>query len=651
MASVEDNAAAPAREGTPRRQLQGPWRFLFLGFVVLAAGFHLYTGAFGLLATHVQVTVHWALMSFLILLLYKLSPTRNGQIWLDVLVGIGSICANLYLILTIDDRMLGIGIPTTTELFLGGLAVLVVLETTRRTTGPVLALTCLVLMAYTLFGNYLPSVVSHRGFTLQGLIAFLYMSAEGIFSLPLAISASYIVLFILFGAFLNTSGGGRFFTDAAYALTGTRRGGPAKTAVFSSALMGTISGSPVANVVTTGTFTIPLMKGTGIRPHVAAAVEAVASTGGTLVPPIMGAAAFIMAEYLRVPYREVAIAAIIPATLYYLTVFWMVDLEAAKNGLVGKPRDQLPKLGLVMRSLGHLGLPLLFLIAMLLYGWSPLPAAFYSIVLLVIVTLLRSTTRANGSPRMLLEAVENGITAVMPVAAATAAAGIIVGVLALTGLGADFASVMSALAGDSVILALLLTMLATMILGCGMPISAVYVIMASLTAPTLVELGVNAMAAHMFILYFSALAAITPPVALAAYAAAGIADANPHQVGLTAFKIGLVAFIVPYMFAYAPSLVMQGSGLTIAIALLPALVGTLSFAIGIQGYSVTKHTVFERLVAVAGGLALIKPGLLTDGLGVGCILLLVALTTPRVLRARRSGRESAKHEVEQVRPA
>ena len=636
----QNSKISDVEEGTARRALTRPWRVLFLTVVVGAAAFHLYTGAFGLLASHVQISVHWAFMSFLILLLYHHKNVSGGgsQPWFDVCLGLASVAANVYLIVTVDNRMLGVGIPGLTELLLGSVTIIVVLEAARRTTGPVLPITCLLLMLYTLFGNRLPDLIAHRGFDLESTIAFLYLSSEAIYSLPLAISASYIILFILFGAMLNTGGGGRLFTDSAYALAGTKRGGPAKTAVFSSALLGTISGSPVANVVMTGTFTIPLMKSTGVRPVMAGAIEAVASTGGSLVPPIMGAAAFIMAEYLNVPYRDVAIAALIPAVLYYLTLFWMVDLEAAKEGLTGLPRDQLPKFADVARQYGHLALPIVALVAMLLYGWSPLKSAFYSIVLLVLVTALRPATRIYAHPSAILKAIESGMVAAMPVAAATAAAGIIVGVLSLTGLGAHFAAVMSTLAGDSLAIALILTMIAAIILGCGMPVSAVYIIMASLTAPTLVKLGVTPMAAHMFIFYFSCIAAITPPVALAAYAAAGIAGANPHAVGMASLRVGIVAFVVPYMFAYAPSLLLQGSTAEVVIALVPALVGTLMIAVGVQGYSITRHGSIERVLAFGGGLLLVKPGLWTDGLGLVCLAVVAASA---VWRRRRERAEMA----------
>ena len=634
MATDSTTSKVDPEEGTARRTLSGPWRLVFVAVVLMAAGFHLYTGAFGLLASHVQITVHWSFMSFLILLLYNYKATSNYglQLWFDVCLGLASVAANAYLIMTVDDRMLGVGILDMTELALGSIAIIVVLEAARRTTGPVLPITCIVLMLYALYGNHLWDIIAHRGFGLDTLIGFLYLSSEGIFSLPLAISASYIILFILFGALLNASGGGRLFTDSAYALAGRLRGGPAKTAVFSSALMGTISGSPVANVMTVGTFTIPLMKNTGVRPVMAGAIEAVASTGGSLMPPIMGAAAFIMAEYLNVPYKDVAIAAAIPAVLYYLTLYWVVDLEAAKEGLLGLPQDKLPKFADVAGQFGHLLLPIVALVAMLVYGWSPLKSSFYSIALLLVVVVLRPSTRKYARPAALIRAVEAGITAAMPVAAATAAAGIIVGVLSLTGLGAHFASVMSTLAGDSLVFALILTMIAAIILGCGMPVSAVYIIMASLTVPTLVRLGLEPLPAHMFIFYFSCIAAITPPVALAAYASAGIAGANPHTVGVTAMRVGIVAFVVPYMFAYSPSLLMQGTTIEVIIAVVPALAGTYMIAVGVQGYSIARHGIIEQLLAFGGGLLLVVPGLLTDALGLVCAAVVIGSAA---LRRRR----------------
>jgi TRAP transporter 4TM/12TM fusion protein len=633
---TDSEAAAAGEEGTVKRRLSGGWRAVFVLGVLITSGFHLYTGAFGLLPNQYQVTAHWALISSLILLLYHFNGRSSppGQIWFDGLLALAGIATNLYVALTAEDRVLGVGILTPSELALAALAVLIVLEAARRTTGNVLPLTCIILMLYALFGNHLPDLIAHRGFDLNGLLGFLYLSTEGIYSLPLAISASYIILFILFGALLNNAGGGRFFTELAYAGAGTLRGGPAKTAVLSSALMGTISGSPVANVMTVGSFTIPLMTSTGMRSVMAAAIEAVASTGGSIMPPIMGAAAFIMAEYLNVPYGTVAIAATIPAILYYVALYWVVDLEAAKEGLSGLPREKLPKVRAVLAHSGHLIIPLAAMIAALLYGWSPLKAAFVSIVLLVLVALARPGTRANMRPAMLLKALENGIVATMPVASACAAAGIIVGVLSLTGLGPHFASVMSTLAGHSLPVALVLTMLAAIILGCGMPVSAVYLIMASLTAPVLVRLGLSPLQAHMFIFYFSSIAAITPPVALAAYAAAGVANANPHAVGLTAVRIGVVAFVVPYMFAYAPTLLMQGDPLSIAIDFCAALFGTYLISVGMQGYSVLRHGWLERVIAIVGGLLLIKPGVISDILGLLAAAAIVGLVR---LRGAKSG--------------
>jgi TRAP transporter 4TM/12TM fusion protein len=626
-------------EGTARRRLTGSWRALFSLLALSAAAFHLYTGAAGLLASHVQITVHWAFMSTLILLVYRARHTGGpgARPWLDLLVGVGSVVACAYLSLTVEDRILGVGTATPVELFLGTLTILVVLEAARRTTGPVLPLTCIALMLYALVGKHLPALIAHRGYEPERLIAFLYMSPEGIFSLPLAISASYVILFVLFGALLNASGAGQLFIEAAYAMAGRLRGGPAKTAVVASGALGTISGSPVANVVTTGTFTIPLMIGTGVKPAVAAAIEAVASTGGSVMPPIMGAAAFIMAEYLNVPYRDVAVAAVIPALLYYVTVYWMVDLEAARTGLTSLPADRLPRLGPVVLKSGHLTLALVVMVGLLLYGWSPLKSSFYAIVSLLLVTFLHPATRSKVRPGNLLKAVEDGISAALPVASATAAAGIIVGVVALTGLGVHFSTVMAELAGDSIPAALFLTMIAAMVLGCGMPISAVYIIMASLTAPALIRLGVEPLAAHMFIFYFSSFAAITPPVALASYAAAGLARAAPNTVGLIAFKFGLAAYLVPYMFAFAPTLLFQGTGTAILGTIVTALAGTYMLAVGVQGYSLLPHSWVERAVLLVGALGMIKPGLATDALGLGCALAVGILSYPRW----RSRREAA----------
>jgi TRAP transporter 4TM/12TM fusion protein len=431
------------------------------------------------------------------------------------------------------------------------------------------------------------------------------------------------MLFVLFGAFMERSGTGQLFMDFAMSITGHAAGGPGKVAVVSSSLFGTVSGSAVANVMVDGPITIPLMKRTGFRPPFAAAVEAVASTGGQLMPPIMGAAAFVMAEFLAVPYAQVALWAVIPALLYYVAVFFAVHFEAKRYGLAGVPKSELPKLGQVMLQRGHLFIPILIVLGGLLLGYSAPLSALVAALACLPVALLRTSTRGTISWRSVLSALEDGARNTLSVAMACACAGIVIGCVTITGLGITFTQAVIGLAQDTLLLALVLTAVAGIILGMGMPTTPAYIVMVALLVPAVIKMGAATPAAHMFAFYFAILSAITPPVALAVFAAAGLARANIWSTGWAAMRAGAPAYIVPFMFIYEPALLMIGDWTTALHATVSAIIGVTLLAGGLFGYLLRPAAPWERALLVAAALLLIKPGWLTDLIGVALAAVVV----------------------------
>ena len=592
---------------------------LFVTAALTLLGFyHIYVGFFGAKSAMELRSVHWLVISVVIFLIY---PAAKGSVrrvtafdWLWLALAVAS---GLYILLNWERIALNAGVVNTTDILFGVVAIAVVLESARRSIGPVLAGMGGVFLAYGLLGHLIPGVLGHRAYSVNRIVTFLYTGTEGIYGTAMDVSAKYVALFVLFGALLEAFGGGQLFVDIAYSLTGRMRGGPAKAAVVSSALMGTMSGSAVANVVTTGAFTIPLMKKNGYRAHVAAAVEAVASTGGQIMPPVMGAAAFLMAEMTGISYSEIMIAALIPAFFYFFAIFMMVDLEAAKESIPVPEDDQIKPLGQILRTGGYLIAPLALLVFMIFRGYSAILAAAYAIALILVTDLIFSRDRRN-MPKKLLAAVGKGMKSVVSVASACACSGIVVGIISLTGIGAKFSSLMLSVAGSSIFIALLMTMVASLILGCGLPTTAAYMVLATLAVPALVKMEVPLLAAHLFVLYFGSISTITPPVALSAYAGAALAGANPNTVGFTAFRFGIVAFIVPFMFVYQPSLLMQGSVPAILQTLVTGTLGVIMIAVGVQGYWKAPCLWWERGLGFAAGLLMIDTNLITDILGIAC---------------------------------
>lgn len=605
-----------------KRDPVGIWHYIICAVCILFSGFQLYTAIFGVLDAHLQRTIHLCFGLVLIFLLYpaRKSWSREKMNPLDAILAVLSVVATMYLVVNYKELVTRAGMNTPTDIAIGVIGVLLVFEATRRTVGWPMLTVALVFLAYAFLGPYMPGILAHRGVSFDELVSHLYFTTEGIFGVPMGVSSTFIFLFILFGAYLDATGLGKFFIDFANALAGWAVGGPAKVAVLSSGLMGTVSGSSVANVAGTGSFTIPMMKKLGYRPSFAGAVEAAASTGGQLMPPVMGAAAFLMAEFVGVPYIEVVKAAVIPALLYYTGIWLSVHYEAKKYGLKGTPREELPKFGPLLREKGHLALPLIVIVYLLVTGYTPMRAALYAIGLTIVCACLRKNTRITF--KQFVEGLIVGAQSVLGVLIACASAGIIIGVVTKTGVGLKLATALLDLAGGKMLPAMFFTMITSLILGMDVPTTANYVITSTIAAPALVQMHVPVLAAHMFAFYFGIVADVTPPVALAAYAGAGIAGANPMKTGVTAAKLAIAAFVVPYIFVLAPQLLMiNATAPTILMAMVTAIIGMWGLSLAMIGFCQHPLNVLQRIAFFIGGLCLIIPGSMTDLIGIVILFL------------------------------
>jgi len=603
---------------------------------IVMSSYHLYTGAFGAPEALLHRSIHLMFTMVLIFLLYPFSKEKTGRIsrWGDfVFLGI-SLGAILYLFINYDyfiTRYPYVHPLSAADLVIGILFTLTLMEAARRCIGLAMPITAIAFLIYAYIGPSLPGLLRHAGFNTEVIIDQLYMTTEGIFGIPLGVSATYVILFIIFGTFLEKSGTGQLFMELAAATTGKAAGGPGKIAVVASGLFGTISGSAVANVMVTGQFTIPMMKRTGFQPHFAGAVEATASTGGQIMPPVMGAAAFVMAEFMGIPYLTVCKHAIIPAILYYLSVFMAVHFEAVRTNLRGM-LEAPPRLGAILLNRGHLILPVGVLLYILFEGYTPMYACIFSIIAVLILANVKKETRMGL--RKILDALEDGAKGTLSVACACACAGIIIGIVNLTGLGLKFTGFVLYLAGESLVPALLFTMIAGIILGMGLPTTAAYIVMAALLVPGLVKLGVVPIAAHMFAFYYAIISAITPPVALAVYAGAGLAGSNMWKTGLAAVRIGAPGFIIPFMFVYEPSLLFVGSLWEILSTFITATIGVIMLAAGLIGWFIRETNVVERLLLVVGAILLIKPGIYTDIMGAVLLLVVIIIQKARQKKDR-----------------
>ena len=600
---------------TPRRRLVAR-----LVMVIAAAMslYHIYAIAFAPPQAQIFRSIH---LLFAITLVFLIYPTRKSRgagnpSLLDLALLAAAIAFNAYILVYFDyliDRIPYIDDPTSIDLAMALTATLLTLEGTRRVIGLALPLTAVVFLAWCLlFTNITPSA----------LLDQLYLTTEGIYGSTLGVSAGFVVIFVLFGAFMERTGTGQLFMDFALAITGRSAGGPGKVAVISSSLFGTISGSAVANVMVDGPITIPLMKRTGFKPHFAAGVEAVASTGGQIMPPVMGAAAFVMAEYLAVSYFQVALWALLPALLYYVACFGAVHFEAKRQGIQGAPENEIPRLLDVLRERGHLFIPVIAIFVLMFVYSAPL-AALIGAMLCFPVAMMRKSTRKDLRPVHVWEALVEGGRNALAVAMACACAGIVIGVIALTGAGITFTQMLLGVAQNSLLIALIVTAAAGIVLGMGMPTTPAYIVMVSLLVPALIKLGVVEPAAHMFAFYFAVLSAITPPVALAVFAAASLAKADLWPTGLAAMKIGAAGFIVPFMVVYEPALMMIGSWTEVLHVSITATAGCLLLAAGLHGWLLIRTTLWEQVFLIGAALALVVPSWSADLIGGGLAAIVI----------------------------
>lgn len=586
--------------------------------------FQLYTATFGVLDAQLQRAVH---LGFGLALVYLLYPTRKS--WsrtklhpFDLLLAILGAAAPAYILIEYQQLVLRSGLVSDADLAIGLIGILLVVEATRRVVGLPMVTVVVLFLIYAFAGPYMPGVLAHRGLTVSQLVGHLYFTTEGIFGIPLGVSSTFIFLFILFGAYLESTGLGKFFIDLANSIAGWASGGPAKVAVLSSGLMGTVSGSSVANVVGTGSLTIPMMKKLGYHKNFAGAVEAAASTGGQLMPPVMGAAAFLMAEFVGVPYIEIVKAAVIPALLYFTGVWLGVHFEAKRSNLKGVPRDQLPKMGRLLVERGHLAIPLVVIVYLLVTGYTPMRAALVAIVLSIVCSALRKSTRMK--PIEIVRGLDKGARNVLSVLVACASAGIVIGVVTKTGVGLKLASGLLTLSGGLLLPTMFFTMITAIVLGMGVPTTANYVITSTIAAPAIIQMGVPVLAAHMFVFYFGIIADVTPPVALAAFAGAGIAGGNALRTGVNAAKLAIAAFIIPYMFVLSPVILMIDATIPgLVMTTLTAIIGMIALSSALIGYLADNCRIYERILLAAGGLMLIDPGMVTDLTGIAIFALVL----------------------------
>ena len=608
---------------TNYRNYRGLMAIIITIITVSMSLFHLYTAGFGILLALKQRAVHLGFILVLIFLLYpfkKRVKESKPLLILDfIMAGLGLVVTS-YIFLNYEALVRRAGLYTTFDYVMAIIAIGLVLEAARRVVGWELPAISILFLLYAYFGQMMPGMLAHRGYSLSRIASHMYFTTEGIFGIPLGVSATYVFLFLLLGAFAKRTGLGDLFIDLAMALTGRTSGGPAKAAVVSSGFMGSISGSSVANTVTTGSFTIPLMKRVGYKPHFAAAVESAASTGGQIMPPIMGAAAFIMAEFIGVPYLEIARAAILPAVLYYLAVGLMVHFEAKKLGLKPMPKDEVPKVSNVLKTRGHMLIPLVTIFYFLFQGYTPLKAAFIGILLAYGLSFLREDTRMSFQD--LIETLEEGAKGALGVGVACSAVGFIVGVTTLTGLGLKFTTITVSLANGNLFLALFFTMVACTILGTGLPTTATYIVLAAMAAPALIKLGVPVLAAHLFVLYFGVVADLTPPAALAAYAGAGIAGSNPLKTGFTAVLLAISGFVVPFIFAYSPEILLIDAQIPqLLLIVASSVLGVVALAGGVLGYLRRETTILEQVLLLFSALGLLIPHFLTDIFGLAILVI------------------------------
>jgi len=585
-------------------------------FSLLGSLFHIFIAYNTSISVIQQRVFHLFLLMFVFYLykLYDALQNKQKNIFFISLLALVTVIVGLYFLYNTSMTMMmqrGISGPNYLDVFMGVILIILVLDLTRRTVGLALTIIAILFIAFAVFGPYMPSTIAHKGYDISYITNYISWTMEGIFGTSIGASVSFVALYIIFGELLDTFGAGKFFIDIAYAMTGRMKGGPAEAAVVSSALMGSINGSAVANVVTTGTFTIPLMKKVGYKPDFAGAVEAVASTGGQLLPPVMGAAAFVMADMTGISYANIIIAAIIPGLLYYLSLGVSIYLEADKLGLKAESKEDLPDIKKVLKEGWYYALPIIMLIIALLgMGLSANYAAIFAIVVLLIVGCVKEIVVDKKFPvKKIVDALVNSVKTTIPVAMACACAGIVIGIVSMTGIGVKFTRIVFELSGGSLFLMLAMIMLACIVMGMGLPATAAYVIAATIGVPPLIEAGITPIAANMFVFYFAIISFITPPIAIAAYAASGIANSNSMKTGLQAFALGLSGFIIPYVYAYNPALLIidTGVGETLYITVLTTAAVVL-MAIAVSGWLRGQVPLLLRFILVISAILMFVQG-------------------------------------------
>jgi len=626
---------APKKQGK-RRALTGNVGMLITVLAVALAVFQLYTAFFGVLPTMQQRSFHVAFVLPMIFLLYpatKNSPRDRVPLldWMFALIAAG--CA-LYVFFGYEDIATRAGEVYDYELILGGIFTALVFIAGRRVLGWPLPIFCFLFLLFAYFGRSMPGPIQHFGLSVPRIIEELYLTTDGLFGLVTGVSATYIYLFVLFGAFLTSTKTSEFFNDFSMALTGHLKGGPAKIAVLSSALMGTISGSTSANVATTGAFTIPLMKSIGYQPHFAGAVEAAASTGGQIMPPVMGAAAFIIADTLNIPYTRVLVCAIVPAFLYFWGIWCSLSLEASRLGLKGLPKETLPQLKKVLLSSGYKSIPLFVIVYFLVKGYNPLYSGCWGIACCVLLSFVKKSDRLDV--KSLVNTLKDGSLGALSVAMACIIVGNVIGMMGATGVALRVGDAVLALTAGHLVATLVVTLIIATLLGMGMPTTASYVMASAVAAPAMVLLGVKPLDAHMFVFFYAVLSSVTPPVCVGAYTAAGLANADPNRTAFTSVKLALSGFIVPFIFVLAPEILLTNvtSWFVTIQAMISAIVGVFLLSCATENYMMAPLRWYERLIALAGALGLLYPGTVSDLAGLAVLIGLWLLTKKRAEKAK-----------------
>lgn len=606
------------------RTLTGMWALFFHLCAIFMAGWYMYTSGFGIVSTESNRGYYLLFTSILVFLLYPASrwaPRDRPSPWDIACVVLISVSIGYWVNQYVDYAIFRVSEPNTWDLVMGGIAIVMIVETSRRVLGIAMVLLAVIFLAQLYYGPLLPGKLSHSGMSVERIIEFTFSTQEALFGVITTTFATFVFPFMVFGAFLERSGAGAFFMDLAMALTGRWRGGPAKIAVVTSALFGSISGSSVANVVSTGTFTIPMMKRTGFKPEVAGAIEAIASTGGQFMPPIMGAGVFILATLIQMEYLTIAMMNIIPALLYFGFVLFMVDLEALRSGLKGLPDEEIPRVSIVLKRGGHFFLPLVTVLGLLFYGFSPEVGAFWGTIAAFALSWTRKSTRML--PTDVARALSGGAHSNTSAGAAIGSLGIIIGGLVLSGLGLKFSALLVESAGGNLFLAVLMVLVISIIIGMGSSTTGSYIILSVVAAPALITLGVPILAAHLFVFYAACLSNVTPPVCVSAFAAAAIAGADPMKTGFTAIKYGTVLVLLPLGFVYVPTILLDGDWLDITRGTASTLAGLMALAMAWQGADfVTMSMGWPRrmIVGVASFMLLFPSNPWIDSLGYALLL-------------------------------